>query len=197
MALANLTVLLARRRLRVLAVDWDLEAPGLDRYFAALKMDTDGDGLLALMRNVKKSNFPDYRSYLWTVHDSEANVKFSFLPSGRESDRDYAKNLDSFDWRAFFAERRGGDFVESLRNQWRVHFDVVLIDSRTGLTDSGGICTIQLPDIVIPMFTANYQSLYGVRDVMRLAQDARQSLAYARMPLTVFPLLNRLSSKYP
>jgi hypothetical protein len=38
------------------------------------------------------------------------------------------------------------------------------------------------------MFTANYQSLYGVRDVMRLAQKARQALAYDRITLTVLPL---------
>ena len=34
MALANIAVLLARRGLKVLAVDWDLEAPGLERYFS-------------------------------------------------------------------------------------------------------------------------------------------------------------------
>ena len=33
MALANIAVLLVKKGLRVLAVDWDLEAPGLDRYF--------------------------------------------------------------------------------------------------------------------------------------------------------------------
>ena len=86
---------------------------------------------------------------------------------------------------------RAGHFVERLRHQWREEFDIVLIDSRTGLSDTGGICTIQLPDIVVAMFTANYQSLYGVRDVMRLAQKARQGLAYDRMPLSVLPLPTR------
>jgi MinD-like ATPase involved in chromosome partitioning or flagellar assembly len=38
MALANIAVLLARRGLRVLAVDWDLEAPGLDRYFRQVQV---------------------------------------------------------------------------------------------------------------------------------------------------------------
>ena len=33
MAMANVGVQLARRGKRVLLVDWDLEAPGLDRYF--------------------------------------------------------------------------------------------------------------------------------------------------------------------
>ena len=35
MALANIAVLLAQMQRRVLLVDWDLEAPGLHRYFEA------------------------------------------------------------------------------------------------------------------------------------------------------------------
>ena len=58
--------------------------------------------------------------------------------------------------------------MKTLRKQWCEDFDIVLIDSRTGLSDTGGICTIRLPDIVVAMFTANHQSLYGVRDVIQL-----------------------------
>jgi TIR domain-containing protein len=74
-------------------------------------------------------------------------------------------------------------------------YEIVLIDSRTGLTDSGGICTIQLPDIVVAMFTANYQSLYGVRDVMRLVQQSRQRLSFDRMSLNVIPLASRFGTR--
>lgn len=84
---------------------------------------------------------------------------------------------------------------ESLREKWREIYDVTLIDSRTGLSDAGGVCTIQLPDIVIGMFTANYQSLYGVRDIMRFAQTARNNLAYDRMHLAVVPLPARFGSR--
>jgi len=103
--------------------------------------------------------------------------------------------MENFDWEGFFRERNGGHFIEMLRGQWRREFDIVLIDSRTGLSDTGGICTIQLPDIVVAMFTANYQSVYGVRDVMRLAQHARQTLAIDRMPLTVLPLPARFGTR--
>ena len=34
MALANVAVLLGQRRQRILVVDWDLEAPGVERYFS-------------------------------------------------------------------------------------------------------------------------------------------------------------------
>jgi MinD-like ATPase involved in chromosome partitioning or flagellar assembly len=189
MALSNVAVLLARRGLRVLAVDWDLEAPGLERYFNYFDIANPGSGLLRLLmaaRDHGPTNFAAYTSII----DCGAPHPITLLASGREQDDAYSTNLEAFDWGEFFA-KGGGAFIEGLREEWRRSFDIILIDSRTGLSDSGGICTIQLPDAVVAMFTANHQSLYGVRDVMRLAQKARQSLAYDRMPLSVLPLPSR------
>src|SRR6202008_3846708 len=41
MALANVAFILASNGKRVLMLDWDLEAPGLHRYFAPLLKDPD------------------------------------------------------------------------------------------------------------------------------------------------------------
>jgi MinD-like ATPase involved in chromosome partitioning or flagellar assembly len=191
MALANTAVLLARRRKRVLVIDWDLEAPGLERYFGYFKIDARGAGLLNLLVDYRAGKVTDYTKYLWKVQDGEA--EFSYLASGKELDEDYSAKLEAFGWQEFFAEG-GGGFIESLRERWRAEYDVVLIDSRTGLSDTGGICTIQLPDIVVLMFTPNHQSLYGARDVARLALAARQLLAYDRSRLSVVPLPSRFSS---
>ena len=190
MALANVALLLAQRGLRVLAVDFDLEAPGLERYFGYFEIRSGGPGLLRMFMQAQSGEAVDYNAFTSTI-ECQTKHPIVLLPSGREQDEAYSANLEAFEWDAFFSEHRGGDFVEGLRTRWREDFDIVLIDSRTGLSDTGGICTIQLPDIVVAMFTANYQSLYGVRDVMRLAQRARQGLAYDRMPLTVLPLASR------
>jgi len=186
MALANIAVLLARRELKVLTVDWDLEAPGLDRYFSDFDIKPGGPGLLRMLMEARDSGTADFRNFT-SSFDCEAKHPITLLASGREQDEAYSRNLEAFDWQEFF-DKDGGHFVEGLRHQWRDEFDIVLIDSRTGLTDTSGICTIQLPDVVVAMFTANYQSLYGVRDVIRFAQKARQGLAYDRMPLSVLPL---------
>ena len=188
MALANVALLLAQRGLKVLAVDFDLEAPGLERYFGDFEQRETGPGLLRMVADVAGGHEPvDYRRYVGLVATPTAHP-ITLLASGREQDSSYSKTLEHFDWEELFARHGGGDFFEALRTRWRQDFDIVLIDSRTGLSDTGGICTIQLPDVVVAMFTANFQSLYGVRDVMRLAQRARQGLAYDRMPLTVLPL---------
>jgi hypothetical protein len=191
MALANIAILLARRGLKVLVVDWDLEAPGLERYFSYFEITQAGSnaGLLRMCMEARDTGTADYTRFI-SQFECDPGRTITLLSSGRETDDAYTHNLESFDWELFF-KTGGGAFIEQLRDRWRHDFDLTLIDSRTGLSDTGGICTIQLPDVVVGMFTANLQSLYGVRDVMRLAQKARQTLAYDRMPVSVLPLATR------
>lgn len=197
MALANVAVLLARQGLRVLAVDWDLEAPGLERYFDVFELSLKRGGLLPFLAEqsarLAASEDPDparYADHLWRIH-VEAQHPLCLLGSGRFEHSDYARLLERFEWPAFF-ERGGGEFLEQLRERWRADFDVTLVDSRTGMSDAGGICTIQIPDVLVTLFTANHQSLTGVRDVIQSVKAGRQSLAYDRMALTVLPVPCRL-----
>jgi hypothetical protein len=44
-------------------------------------------------------------------------------------------------------------------------YDYVLIDSRTGVADTSGICTVQMPDKVVLCFTYNNQSMEGTAAV--------------------------------
>jgi MinD-like ATPase involved in chromosome partitioning or flagellar assembly len=193
MALANVAILLARKQRRVLMIDWDLEAPGLERYFSGFVTVRSGNGLLPMCLDFVERRAVNYEEYL-SKFDLGEGREISFLSSGRDNDPNYSKHLETFDWNAFFSESGGGTLLEQLRDSWKRDFDAVLIDSRTGLSDTGGICTIQLPDVIIAMFTANYQSILGVRDVLQLAQKARQKLAYDRMALTVLPLPARFGS---
>jgi MinD-like ATPase involved in chromosome partitioning or flagellar assembly len=195
MALANVAILLARRGKKVLAVDWDLEAPGLPRYFSTLSVTREGSGLLPLMMQAPANyGTESYRQALWQLVEPQSSSTLYLLPSGHGIDRQYTKKLEGFDWREFF-RLGGGDFIENLRTAWKADYDFVLVDSRTGLTDSGGICTIQLPDIVVAMFTANFQSIDGVREIMRLAQDARQTLSFDRMSSSIIPVPARFGMR--
>ena len=196
MAIANIAVLLAKPGLRVLVVDWDLEAPGLERYFSYFKAEPCGDGLLNLLMKKQQKSDTNFENKVWRIAGEIEGKAFSlsFLPSGKETDTDYVAKLERFDWKDYFA-KGGGDYIESLRETWRMTYDVTLIDSRTGLSDSGGVCTIQLPDIVVAMFTANYQSLYAAREHYEIRETARNDLAYDRMHLAVVPLPARFGSR--
>ena len=74
-------------------------------------------------------------------------------------------------------------------------YDIVLIDSRTGVTEMGGICTAQLPDAVVMLFTANAQSLSGTIDVARRAIAARDRLPYDRAGLVILPVPGRFDAR--
>jgi cellulose biosynthesis protein BcsQ len=197
MALANIGYLLATKMgKRVLCVDWDLEAPGLQQYFAAVPdaeiTYSDKGGLIDLLTFVGEGGRPDWREYLSAVGIGES--KLSILTSGKR-DSAYAAKVLRFEWQAFFEQANGGAFIESLRDAWHEEFDFVLVDSRTGFTDSGGVCTVQLPDILVPVFTTTRESAQGALEVIERAQKARQKLAYDRSPLLIFPLPSRYDGR--
>ncbi len=198
LALANVGVVLAQNGHRVLVVDFDLEAPGLTRY---LEKKFGGDlqykrGLLEILERQRDAGNATEHLHEYTVEivrNTEGGI-LELLTSGYQ-DESYPKRVLNFNWSEFFMDDGGGDFFEHCRQKWAERYDYVLIDSRTGITDSGGICTIQLPDIIVPVFTASRQSVNGVIDVMRRAQDGRQLLAYDRAPAAIVPLPSRFDSR--
>src|SRR5262245_38689350 len=123
MALANIAVLLARHGLKVLVVDWDLEAPGLERYFSYFEIKAGSFGLLRMFMEARTRHAPNYKNFV-SSFECGGTHPITLLSSGREWDESYSQNLEAFDWEDFF-DKRGGEFVESLRHQWKKDFDIV------------------------------------------------------------------------
>lgn len=197
-ALANIGVLLARRGKRVLLIDCDLEAPGLDCYFrpyVAHPQPTE-HGMIHLLHDAAQSSFAEWGSHRMKVAlppvsnaDSE-RVNLDLIGSGSAA-ADYADLVRSFSWQKFFEQQSGGVVLERWRDEWKSAYDFVLIDSRTGITDAGGVCTILLPDFLALVFSANDQSFEGALAIVRAAQNARRSLGVPRPPLTILPIPSR------
>jgi len=145
------------------------------------------------------ANHYNWREYLSYTEYFDGKHRLDLLMSGRKEDKEaqniYAQNLLNFDWNAFYFKYDGGQFIEDLREEWLENYDVVLVDSRTGITDAGGVCTIQLPDILVLVFTSNEQSLMGAKEVALNAQRARQELAYDRANLLLFPLPSNIDDR--
>ena len=169
MALANVAVELAQRGRRVLAVDFDLEAPGLDS-FDLPKPEGIIPGIVDFVTEyLATGKTPAVREF---VFESEGVGRDGgglwIMPSGAHPDT-YASALASINWRQLYEQHDGYLMFEDLKEQWRDHLqpDYVLIDSRTGHTDVGGICTRQLPDSVAIIFFPNSQNLRGLAKVVR------------------------------
>ncbi len=79
---------------------------------------------------------------------------------------DYVRSVQSFDWAGFYTSYQGEAYFNWLREQLKSAADVILIDSRTGVTEMGGICTRQLADVVVSFCAPNSQNLLGVANVI-------------------------------
>jgi cellulose biosynthesis protein BcsQ len=77
----------------------------------------------------------------------------------------YEEALAQFSWQKFFEQQAGGFVLEKMRLWAKNHYDFIFIDSRTGLVDIAGICTMQLPDIVALCFALNQQNIDGIARV--------------------------------
>lgn len=198
MALANVAWILAANGKRVLVIDWDFEAPGLHRYFRPFLTDpelreTPGlinffmDFVEATRLEQRRSSdsgtqpvsnwFADYTNLLrYAValdYEFPDEGTLDFVSAGRQGP-DYALNVNSFEWRAFYQQLGGGVFLEAVKSHLRGQYDYILIDSRTGLSDTAGICTVQMPDDLIVCFTLNREGILGAREVSRSAEQQRR-----------------------
>lgn len=197
MALVNVGWILASNGLRVLLVDWDLEAPGLHRYLRPLFVDSElrrSNGLMNMMTSyvgqVMGSGEPappadGSVAAGDTVIESEEWLRscarlrpyttgldltlppggrLDFLPAGRQS-ASYSAAVTTFDWHRFYDRLGGGSFLQVLREEMKAEYDYILIDSRTGVSDTSGICTMLLPDVLVNGFALNLQSIDGCAEV--------------------------------
>jgi len=194
-ALANIAVLLANRGKQVLLMDWDLEAPGLHRYFKPyLEPGVLGkEGLIHLLSKAEASSQLTWQPYVTKVTIPGCEP-IDLIPSGDESP-DYVERVRSFSWNSFFEKHAGGELLNRWRGEWKADYDFVLVDSRTGITNTGGVCTIYLPDILVLVFSANEQSFERGVQVASGVQKARRDLDTPRPPLAVLPLPGRFDGR--
>lgn len=169
MALVNVAALLVKAGKRVLIVDFDLEAPGLTSY-APFREAHAHQGLVEYVHDFLDTNeAPDAAAYLVRCEIDGAPIWL--MPAGRHTETGYAASFSAINWQSLYAERDGFLLFEDLKQQWaefeNLGFDYVLIDSRTGHTDIGGICTRQLPDAVVVMFLPTPQNIEGLRPIVR------------------------------
>jgi cellulose biosynthesis protein BcsQ len=233
MLVANVAWILASNRHRVLTIDWDLEAPGLHRYFEPFLRDkslSSTEGIIdavsdfveaAVLVEPKlpaeadsgsasedpkagsvsdqtpsddKNWYVEYANLLRYV--VPLNWKFpepgrlDFIGAGRQGPS-YVTKVNLFDWEQFYSKFAGETFLDAAKSSIAEQYEYVLIDSRTGVSDTSGICTRQLPDTLVVCFTLNNQSIEGARAVTAAAQEYRERSAKLK-PLVTIPVPTRV-----
>jgi cellulose biosynthesis protein BcsQ len=246
MLLANIAWLLAANGERVLVIDWDLEAPGLHRYFKPFLIDPDmseTDGLIdafwmrasralaeesssrsqeisemqdrrdevTLHRRPRLSEAQDVREEIdledyisplqWDVIgkggvDVIGKGGIDFIGAGRQGGT-YSERVNTFDWKRFY-QMGGGRFLDRLKTSWKQTYEFVLIDSRTGVSDTSGICTVQMPDVLVACLTLNRQSIEGIASILesvrvwRNRTEGRTEQSPGTREIVFYPVVTRI-----
>jgi MinD-like ATPase involved in chromosome partitioning or flagellar assembly len=189
MALTNVAMYLAQIGKRVLVVDFDLEAPGIDTLALstnASRRDTDAPGIVEFVHDyLKGESVPDVREYVYEAEGAGRDGgRLWVMPAGRVDDS-YGLRLSKINWVDLYERQDGYVLFEDMKAQWEQSFqpDYVLIDSRTGMTDVGGICTRQLPDAVVLLYIPNEQNLRGLAQVVTNIRAEAKSLQQKQIAL--------------
>ncbi|AZP19887.1 NACHT domain-containing protein [Streptomyces aquilus] len=217
MALANIADQLARSGMRVLMVDFDLEAPGLEHFFPIEHERVRGrEGLLDLLLAFKyamsvaassadegeEDAYRDLERYICSVYPRRSDGgRLDLLAAGlRQTDEQitrYGSELRRFDWQDFYYVWSGELFFEWLRRTCADQYDVVLVDSRTGVTELGGVCAYQLADAVVALCAPNLQNMEGTAWMVRHFLSPQVKAVRGDRPLQVLVVPSRVDQQDP
>ena len=261
MALANVAEIFYALGLSVLIVDFDLEAPGLERYFGLeesaseeaesttiskeailshrgivdmLVSYQDISSLLAIappqgietgddeedqsatllaadeqQENVSASSLSEralntfvaepLENFCITLKENtHTGGKLRLITAGARDEthfEQYTQQIQSFNWEDFYLNQNGEKFFEWFRKETQQAADIVLIDSRTGITEMGGTCTHQLADCVLLFVGANQQNLVGNKKIANsLSQRSLIREGRNGRELNIIPIPSRIEN---
>ena len=207
MALANIGVQFHRQGYRTLLIDMDLEAPGLERYlednpqFQAEGVAGRGGFIDFIQAYLKRASatVDDPHERLYPVLDdyltdltSDGGGRLTLMHAGRRWEEDwpdYVRFIQNFDWTDFYERWEGGACLEWFAKELRERFEIVLIDSRTGVTEMGGVATQHLADAVVVLFGSNLQNVENSANMVRsfLGGGVQEARGGRALPVLAVP----------
>lgn len=200
--LANAARFLALTGKRVVALDLDLEAPGLHHK---LHIGKPGEriadvvperGVVDYLLAASDSDSPPtLSSYAAAVALPDDSGQLSLIPAGAAPSGSYWRALTELGQRGLLGSPDGEALTSFLELKARIEEelepDVLLIDARTGITELAGIATTLLADKVVCLVLDNPESLAGTRAVLRSLTHAVR--LGGQDPVEVLPVLSRVA----
>lgn len=201
--LANAARYLALLGERVVAVDFDFEAPGLhyklninppgQRPADAIPERGAVDYLLAVAREDRPPT--SLRDYVVSIPLPQATQgSLHLMPAGSAPTGAYWRALTALLRQDLFSDPEGRVLAACLELKARIEeelrADFLLIDSRTGVTELAGLTTTVLTDKVVCLMLANHESQIGARAVLRSLRRAARLTG--QPPIEIVPVLSRV-----
>lgn len=205
LVVANVARRLAQLGQTVVAMDFDLEAPGL-HYKLGLWADDEKTpircGLVDYLYAFVVDGRPPEDVKQFTValpRQTSSMGAIHLLPAGAAPSPEYWRKLSQINWHDLFygGEARGVALFLELKAQIEEQLrpDFLLIDARTGITEIGGVATTILPEKVVCLLLNNRENLEGARAVLR---SFRRAPRFPEAPpIDIVPVLSRLPVQDP
>lgn len=173
LAMLNTAALLAERGRRVLVVDFDLEAPGLG--LSALTNTAPGSsaskrlGVSDFLLDRAAYSMTPIISYVYSALTDRFEERFQVMTAGTRA-RELSSKIEEL-----FREPQG-DLAHLFmllvaEIQTFIDPDYVFFDSRTGLADIAGVCTMELPDLLVAMSGLNEQNIGGMEGALEQMRE--------------------------
>lgn len=175
-ALALTALSLVREGKKVIVVDFDLEAPGLGTLLKPEEgIDKPEFGVVDFLveyDNCKESL--DINEYIYPVTSKQLTglsggellvMQAANLKAGNHEE--YYNKLSRIDFnmpKFSYNENPIENLIKLLSEKY--HPDFILMDSRAGIHDIGGLMLLKYSDEVVPVFYGNEQNMIGLRFVL-------------------------------
>ena len=182
LAAANFAVYLAKLGLKVVIMDFDLDAPGVDSKFPGYSLPSGQLGLIDYILRFQRDGCDPgpIRGMVCTIPISSPRQEFSLglIPAGDYLGADYSAKLNELNWSAIFSGDRAGVaffqvFLDRIGNE--LSPDVLVIDSRTGFSEIGGLCTQQLADETVILSSLASESVKMTRHLVKIISASEVS----------------------
>ncbi len=188
----------------VVAIDFDFEAPGLHYklgHRAHRESGMEGGAVPYLVATARDATYPPpLEEHMIQVPVPPGSGGWlRLMPAGPAPDRAYWAALKQLGEQVRFDDPSGRGLMPLLDLHGRIREDLkpdyLLIDTRTGVTELGGLATTILADTVVCMFVANEESLDGTLMVVEALKAAPR--LKVKRPIRVVPVLTRTTSEQP
>ncbi|HLN61738.1 MAG TPA: AAA family ATPase, partial [Symbiobacteriaceae bacterium] len=199
-ALIHVAATLARLGRKVVAVDLDLEAPGLGSA-VTLREPRPSRGIVdffydRLYRPSGEAPTVEVSSVVGEV-ELQAPGRFLVVPAG-ELSLDYVAKLD--DLRAAATTRQGDDLWAAFARDLTRHVepDVILVDSRTGINQWGALSLLRAADELVAFLYPNDQNRQGISLLLQslAGLGTPTHVVFSPVPATDGPGLDRVRDQW-